>query len=500
MEKFFETKERQFPNIASEVAQPEPHNGDEIIPKSRDDSPLGAQHILLMGDCLCGFLGFATALVIWGAYQAMVKESMDFSYTIQDHWILFLMMLISLPFCLDRTDAYRPHHAKSFAPVFIKVLKACVLWTGVTALLAFLLQSNPPVSRLLTVLTVISVCLYLLVFRKVFHRLSLAGKIDSMRRGVLYVGVSASVRDILKHEFETDPNFRRTHLGVLTVRSHDSNLCFGLPRLGSINDLENMLNERKDITTVIVSDQIDVVQQARVSYLCEREMVRMVVIPSGQGLGYASFSVRRIGPIYVLDTRALSLNRLTNSFVKRLVDLAIAIPMAIMTLPIIALFCIIVWKESPGHSVIYRQKRMGLRGKVFDLLKIRSMRPDAETNGVGWSVQGDSRKLKIGGFIRKWNIDELPQLWNVITGDLSIVGPRPERPEHIENFKHQVSNYNARHFVRPGITGLAQVRGWRGDTDLNKRIESDLEYMQNWSLIYDFWILLRTAGAFKNAY
>jgi lipopolysaccharide/colanic/teichoic acid biosynthesis glycosyltransferase len=160
---------------------------------------------------------------------------------------------------------------------------------------------------------------------------------------------------------------------------------------------------------------------------------------------------------------------------------------------------VLITRESPG-SVIYRQVRTGRNGKPFTIYKLRSMRLDAERNGAQWAVANDDRRLKIGAFMREWNLDELPQFWNVLKGDMSLVGPRPERPELIEKFEHEIPHYNPRHTVRPGVTGWAQVNGLRGNTSLVERINYDLYYIENWSVSFDFQIMAKTFIGAKNAY
>ena len=171
-----------------------------------------------------------------------------------------------------------------------------------------------------------------------------------------------------------------------------------------------------------------------------------------------------------------------------------------MSAPIIALYALLVYLESPG-PVFYRQLRVGRRGRHFHILKIRSMNLDAENaSGPRWATRFDERTLKIGAFMRRWNIDELPQFWNVLKGDLSLVGPRPERPELIKRFREEVLYYNARHNIIPGMTGWAQVNGFRGDTDLSERIRCDIYYIENWNPILDIQIMLMTFFHWEGAH
>jgi lipopolysaccharide/colanic/teichoic acid biosynthesis glycosyltransferase len=185
---------------------------------------------------------------------------------------------------------------------------------------------------------------------------------------------------------------------------------------------------------------------------------------------------------------------------KRTLDLVGGAFGLLVSAPLIAIFAAIVRAESPG-PIFYSQVRVGRGGKDFMIHKIRSMRVDAEDeDGPQWAREGDGRRLKVGAFMRKWNIDELPQFWNVLKGDMSLVGPRPERPEFIQDFKHSVTYYNVRHTVKPGVTGWAAVNGWRGNTDLNERIRFDLDYIERWSLLFDCYIMLLTFSRNKNAY
>jgi exopolysaccharide biosynthesis polyprenyl glycosylphosphotransferase len=145
-----------------------------------------------------------------------------------------------------------------------------------------------------------------------------------------------------------------------------------------------------------------------------------------------------------------------------------------------------------GRPIFYRQRRMGHDGRVFEMLKFRSMWQDAESQGPGWTTAEDPRRTRFGRWLRKRNLDEFPQLINVLRGEMSLVGPRPERPAFIEEFRREVPGYMLRHKVRAGMTGWAQVHGWRGDTSIHERVEHDLYYVQRWSFMLDLRILLMT--------
>ncbi len=174
---------------------------------------------------------------------------------------------------------------------------------------------------------------------------------------------------------------------------------------------------------------------------------------------------------------------------KRVMDIVLASVALLITGPLLLLFAAIIKLTSPG-PVLYRQERMGLDGRTFQMLKFRSMQTDAEDDtGPVWAARGDGRRTVIGTLLRRTSLDELPQLFNVLKGEMSLVGPRPERPVFIEEFRKQIPRYMLRHKVKAGLTGWAQVNGWRGDTSIEKRIEFDLFYIENWSLFFDLRIL-----------
>jgi Undecaprenyl-phosphate glucose phosphotransferase len=191
-----------------------------------------------------------------------------------------------------------------------------------------------------------------------------------------------------------------------------------------------------------------------------------------------------------------------NTVLKRAVDIAFSgVALAILAIPM-AIIALLVKATSPG-PVLYRQERMGLDGKAFNVFKFRTMPVNAEDRtGPVWAQDDDPRATALGRFLRHWDLDELPQFWNVLLGEMSVVGPRPERPFFVEQFKHRIPQYMLRHKVKAGLTGWAQVNGWRGNTSLEKRIEYDLYYIENWSLRLDLKIIWLTVvrGVHKHAY
>jgi Undecaprenyl-phosphate glucose phosphotransferase len=188
---------------------------------------------------------------------------------------------------------------------------------------------------------------------------------------------------------------------------------------------------------------------------------------------------------------------------KRSFDVAATSAGLLVFAPVMALITIALWASS-GRPILFAQKRMGLDGRVFRMLKFRTMPTDAESKtGPIWATEGDARSTPLGSLLRKTSLDELPQLWNVLRGDMSLVGPRPERPVFIEEFRREIPGYMLRHKVKSGLTGWAQVHGWRGNTSLHERVEHDIYYIQNWTLALDIRILLLTlwrGWLHRNAY
>ncbi|HEY1763695.1 MAG TPA: sugar transferase [Opitutaceae bacterium] len=233
---------------------------------------------------------------------------------------------------------------------------------------------------------------------------------------------------------------------------------------------------------------------------CNREMIAFKMVPEYFPALNSGLQVQTLSGVPLLGVSELPLDQTLNRMVKRVADIVGSLAGLCLCALVVPPFALLVRLESPG-PVFYRQRRMSRNGRTFSIWKIRSMRVDAESGtGPVWCSREDARRLKIGLFMRRYNIDELPQFWNVLKGDMSLVGPRPERPELITRFKDEIPNYNARHEVRAGLTGWAQIHGLRGDTDLRKRIEADLYYLENWNVMIDLYCIAATFFRVKNAH
>jgi Undecaprenyl-phosphate glucose phosphotransferase len=222
-----------------------------------------------------------------------------------------------------------------------------------------------------------------------------------------------------------------------------------------------------------------------------REVVDVKVVPDLVQFLALRARLEDLDGVPIINIHDVPLQGL-NAVIKRLIDLAISgVSLLLLAVPA-GLIALAIKYTSPG-PVFYRQERMGLDGRPFWVYKFRSMRVDAEeVTGPIWAREDDPRCTTVGRFLRHWDLDELPQIWNVLKGDMSIVGPRPERPFFVDQFKHRFPQYMLRHKVKAGITGWAQVNGWRGNTSLEKRIEFDLYYIENWSVSLDLKIMWMT--------
>ncbi len=302
---------------------------------------------------------------------------------------------------------------------------------------------------------------------------------------VLVVGSGAAARDYLRTIAE------EKHLGFLCVGYISDGEMPGAKKLGDMSGLLSALEEKSYDEVVVALDPGDDDKLGMVVEACELTGTKISVIPSIYKYMSSTPAIDMVGNIPMMNIRRIPLDNIGNAVLKRALDIVGSAVLLILTSPVI-LVSMLVIKLTMGGEVIFRQKRVGLNKKVFTMYKLKSMRDSAESD-TAWSKDTDPRRTKFGSFIRKFSIDELPQLVNVLKGEMSLVGPRPEIPFYVNDFKDKIPMYMIKHQVKPGITGLAQINGYRGDTSIEKRIEFDVQYIENWSFFLDISILLRTA-------
>jgi exopolysaccharide biosynthesis polyprenyl glycosylphosphotransferase len=275
----------------------------------------------------------------------------------------------------------------------------------------------------------------------------------------------------------------------------------GVPVIGALKDVERVLAER-EIDQVVVALPAEAHRKVmRILQVVGQECVEVRLVPDILQVATLNATLEDVDGTPVINLSQVPLQG-WSSLVKRMMDLAIAGLAFVGLLPFLPLVALAIWLEDRG-PIFYRQERMSLDGKSFMIWKFRSMRANAEaSSGPVWAIKDDPRRTRVGELLRRWSLDELPQLWNVIMGEMSIVGPRPERPTFVREFKHKIPQYMLRHRVKAGITGWAQVHGWRGNTSVKKRLQYDLYYIENWSLGLDMKILWMTVrhGLRHNAY
>lgn len=272
-----------------------------------------------------------------------------------------------------------------------------------------------------------------------------------------------------------------------------------LPYLGGFDRLNATLNKTRADEVISAIEMADYSRTPHIIAACEKAGVKLSIIPFYAEYMSSSPQFDAVGSIPLLNIRRIPLDNWGNAFCKRLMDIIGSLLLLIVTSPVMLICAAGVRLSSPG-PIIFRQERVGRNKKNFYMYKFRSMRVNAAQD-TGWSTDHDARKTKFGAFIRKYSLDEFPQFVNVLKGDMSLVGPRPELPHFVDQFKDEVPLYMVKHQVRPGITGWAQVNDLRGDTSIKARIEHDIYYIEHWNLLFDLKTLLMTIfkGKFKNS-
>jgi exopolysaccharide biosynthesis polyprenyl glycosylphosphotransferase len=336
------------------------------------------------------------------------------------------------------------------------------------------------------ILTIVLVTLGRLLHSQVRARLRRRGW---GRDRVLIVGTN-DVGRMVFHKIQSNPGLGYEAVGFITMGDREDTPLM-LPILGDAQDMATVIDQYAIDEVIIALPEATHQEILLLISECERGKVTIKVYPDVFQIMAGSISIGDLGGLPLLTVRDIALRGWRRA-AKRLMDVVGAAVVLVLSSPLMMFVALLIKLDSRG-PVFYAQTRMGLDAKPFEMLKFRSMRQDAESSGPGWTVEDDPRVTKLGRFIRRVNVDELPQLINVLVGEMSLVGPRPERPVYVEQFRRSIPRYMDRHWEKAGMTGWAQVNGLRGDTSIPERTKYDLWYIENWSLLLDIKILIRTA-------
>lgn len=397
---------------------------------------------------------------------------------------------------------YVPQRFKRiFDEVFI-ILEANIVGILIFILLLYVLKIIDYSRYLLLIFALISILgtsIERAVIRKILKNFRKKGY---NLKHILIIGVSDTTSEFLM-KIDENKQWGYNVVGIIDDNEIKGKKVRGKEVLGNLDELEEYLG-KLSIDDVFITLKLSEYDKIRnIIDICEKIGVRTNIIPGYYKYIPAKPYLEEIDGLPIINIRYVPLENILNKTMKRSIDIIGSLMALILFSPFMLISAIVIKITSPG-PILFKQERIGLNRKGFMILKFRSMRVQKEAEEkLQWTTENDPRKTRFGNFIRKTSIDELPQLFNVLKGDMSLVGPRPERPHFVEQFKEEIPKYMIKHQVRPGITGWAQVNGWRGDTSIKKRIEFDLYYIENWSLLFDIKIMFLTVFkgfVNKNAY
>ncbi|WP_252237117.1 undecaprenyl-phosphate glucose phosphotransferase [Clostridium sp. ZBS17] len=406
----------------------------------------------------------------------------------------FQFTLIIVPINLILYNFFNLYHSfrtTAFKKEFTQIIKANAILTAILLSLLYVFRLVDISRWVIVIFYFVNIALITskrFILRRTLSKLRSKGM---NLKHVIIIGAGEVANEYLK-VINNNKSFGYSYSGYVANTSN-----FKGKKLGNYNDLFAVLNKYNADEVVCALDIEDAKYLENIVSSCEKSGTKISIIPFCYKYIPSKPYIDQLGSIPLINVRRIPLDNFGNAFIKRTIDILGSLGLIILTSPIMIVTALVIKCTSKG-PIIFRQPRVGLNKNTFTMYKFRSMKVNSEEQS-GWSTNNDPRKTKFGAFIRKFSIDELPQFFNVLKGDMSLVGPRPEIPHFVDEFKNEIPLYMVKHQVKPGITGLAQVNGFRGDTSIKKRIEYDIHYIENWDILLDISILFKTAfKGFKN--
>ena len=455
--------------------------------KIRNDIRLGA--ILMLGDIVAMNLSFL--LSYWIRFYSGIFNIMYGIPDLTEYLKILPVLTVVLIFLFRAEKLYSFRARLSIVDEIFTIIKTVTIGMLIFMAGTFLYREFS-YSRGMFVMAWTTLIVFVGFWRFLVNRIRFAlRKRAGKTRNLVIIGDGPMVNRLIDH-ISDDPHWDYNVKGVVGINPDHEKEPKSAPVLGNLEELSNIVATH-DIEEVILTEtELPRSQVLSVILECEKHMVEFRLVADLLGMVTSQVDMRAIDGVPLLGLKESPLSEGYNRFIKRLVDIVFSGIGLIVLSPVFLFISILVKVTSPG-PIFYFQKRIGEDGRRFAMIKFRTMIQNAE-KGVGrvWAKKDDPRRTKIGGFLRKTNIDELPQLVNVFKGEMSLVGPRPERPNFVGKFREDIPRYMARHKIKSGMTGWAQVNGLRGNTSIEERTKYDLHYIENWSLAFDLKIIFMT--------
>ncbi len=448
--------------------------------------------LIVVGDAVVIYLSLL--LAYWVRFHTFIPIKYGIpplNQYLQIYPLATLVILVSF-----RTfGLYKRQWALIGSSEIVKIAKATVAGIAAMIIIDFVYKhrENKEYSTVVALISIVIIVCLVSAFRKSFQKFEVwFFRKQGLDKKLVILGTNEKAEK-LAETIQTNPQLCYNIVGVLSEsKENQENTLCGIPVIGSLTDIQSILVNGKVDEAILCLPDLEHETKSRIVLQCEKEYIDLRLIPDLYEILTSNLQVVNVNGIPLMSLPDFPLDSAWNRFVKRVEDIIGSTIGLILFSPVFLIISVLIKKDSSGPA-FYKQERCSLDGNSFTLLKFRTMKDKAEDEtGPVWATSNDPRVTKIGSRIRDNGLDELPQLINVFKGDMSLVGPRPERPYFIEQFRHMIPRYMSRHHIKSGLTGWAQVHGLRQNTSLEERIKYDIYYMENWSLLLDLKILLLT--------
>lgn len=426
------------------------------------------------------FVRFQTGWVMYGNHNSL------------SYYLPVMLLAIPLFLCTNWISGmYRPMRSRSIWHESIIIARSLIIGLLAFMSLLYFLHMTQFSRVLLAIFAVVFTALTYSAHAVMRSILSFIRSRGMNKKFVLIVGWTEACGEFVEN-LNHQPWFGYHVLGVVADGAEEQFSSRGLLRIGQLDDLQQVITTHLvDYAIISIPNQTSGLLY-NILAMCEEHGVQSLIVPDYVNILQARPRFETFAGMPLIDTRHVPLDDAVNATLKRTFDIVFSLIALLGLSPLFIVIALLIKFTSRG-PVVFKQQRTGKNRRVFTMYKFRTMKADTEdADGCGWTIPNDPRRTPVGRLLRRTSLDELPQFWNVLIGDMSVIGPRPERPQLVDRFRHEVPKYMIKHRIRPGITGWAQVNGLRGDTSITERISLDIDYIERWSLMLDIKIAMKT--------